>query len=251
MNFSYYDLGQLEKGKIIEVTLSAAANVQLMTLSNFSNYKNGRRYNYYGGYVTRSPYTISVPSSGHWYLVIDLGGYSGTVRHSLRVLQGRLPAARRQIPLIEEPNLYIDNNDINKTFDIFISHASEDKESVVRPLANALANRGLKVWFDEFELRIGDSLRRKIDQGLANSKFGIVVISRNFIRKGWTNYELDGLITKAITNQQIILPIWHEITKQEVLDYSPSLADKVARSTAQDTIEEIADEISALVLGDR
>lgn len=251
MNFSYYDLGQLEKGKIIEVTLSAAANVQLMTLSNFSNYKNGRRYNYYGGYVTRSPYTISVPSSGHWYLVIDLGGYSGTVRHSLRVLQGRLPEARRQIPLIEEPNLYIDNNDINKTFDIFISHASEDKESVVRPLANALANRGLNVWFDEFELRIGDSLRRKIDQGLANSKFGIVVISRNFIRKGWTNYELDGLITKAITNQQIILPIWHEITKQEVIDYSPSLADKVARSTAQDTIEEIADEISALVLGDR
>lgn len=251
MNFSYYDLGQLERGKIIEVTLSAAANVQLMTLSNFSNYKNGRRYNYYGGYVTRSPYTISVPSSGRWYLVIDLGGYSGTVRHSLRVLQGRLPPARRQIPLIEEPNLYIDNNDINKTFDIFISHASEDKESVVRPLANALANRGLKVWFDEFELRIGDSLRRKIDQGLANSKFGIVVISRNFIRKGWTNYELDGLITKAITNQQIILPIWHEITKQEVLDYSPSLADKVARSTAQDTIEEIADEISALVLGDR
>ena len=73
-------------------------------------------------------------------------------------------------------------------YDVFISHESEDKEEVVRPLANALVQRGLKVWCDEFELKIGDSLRRKIDR--ANSRFGIVVLSRDFIKKGWTNYEL-------------------------------------------------------------
>ena len=247
MNFSYYDFGHLEKGKIVEVQLSAAANVRLMDSTNYSNYKNGRKHSYYGGYVTRSPYRITVPSAGHWYLTIDLGGYSGTVRHNARVLSGMLPIAREQLPLVQEKNLYIDTIDANKEYDVFISHASEDKDSVVRPLALALKKREVNVWYDEFELKIGDSLRRKIDQGLSKSKFGIVVISRSFIKKGWTNYELDGLMTKAISGQQILLPIWHDITKQEVLDYSPSLADKVARNTSQETVEEIASEVAELI----
>ena len=247
MNFSYYDFGYLEKGKIVEVQLSAAANVRLMDSTNYSNYKNGRKHRYYGGYVTRCPYRITVPSAGHWYLTIDLGGYSGTVRHNARVLSGMLPIAREQLPLVQEKNLYIDTIDANKEYDVFISHASEDKDSVVRPLALALKEKGVNVWYDEFELKIGDSLRRKIDQGLSKSKFGIVVISRSFIKKGWTNYELDGLMTKAISGQQILLPIWHDITKQEVIDYSPSLADKVARNTSQETVEEIASEVAELI----
>ena len=131
------------------------------------------------------------------------------------------------------------------------SHASEDKDEVVRPLANALKNLGIKVWYDEFEMRIGDSLRRKIDKGLANSRFGIVVVSRDFIKKGWTNYELDGIITKAVSGEQIILPIWHNITKKEVIDYSPSLADKLARNTAIDTVEDIAKEIADVIKTNR
>lgn len=247
INFSYYDLGRIERGKIVEVKLSAAANVRLMDSTNYSNYKNGRRHRYYGGYVTRSPYRVTVPSTGHWYLTIDLGGYSGTVRHGVHVLSGMLPTAREQLPLAQETNLYIDTTDTGKEYDVFISHASEDKDSVVRPLAIALKEKAINVWYDEFELKIGDSLRRKIDQGLSKSRFGIVVISRSFIKKGWTNYELDGLMTKAISGQQILLPIWHDITKQEVIDYSPSLADKVARNTSQETIEEIAIEIAELI----
>ena len=156
--------------------------------------------------------------------------------------------AKSQLPLAKEPNLYVESPEANKEYDVFISHASEDKNEVVRPLANALKEKGLSVWYDEFELKIGDSLRRKIDQGLSKSRFGIVVISRAFIKKGWTNYELDGLMTKAVSGQQTLLPIWHDITKQEVIDYSPSLADKVARNTAQETVEEIADEIVEMIL---
>lgn len=96
-------------------------------------------------------------------------------------------------------------------------------------------------------MKIGDSLRRKIDKGLANSKFGVVVLSKDFIKKGWTNYELDGIITKATTGEQIILPIWHNITKKEVIDFSPSLADKLARNTATFTIDEIAAEITEVI----
>ena len=96
-------------------------------------------------------------------------------------------------------------------------------------------------------MKIGDSLRRKIDAGLARSNFGIVVISRDFIKKEWTNYELDGLITRAVSGEQQLLPIWHNITKQEVVDYSPSLADKVARNTAVNTIEEMSEEIAQVI----
>lgn len=162
-------------------------------------------------------------------------------------------------PLTSVPSLYLGGNyddeiesflsgdDYEKEYDVFISHASEDKNEVARPLAEALRNNGLSVWYDEFELKIGDSLRRKIDKGIANSNFGIIVISRDFINKGWTNYELDGLITRAVNGEQTMLPIWHNITKQEVINYSPSLADKLARSTIDFTVEEIADEIADLI----
>jgi len=134
-----------------------------------------------------------------------------------------------------------------KVYDVFISHASEDKDIVVRPLALALREHGLEVWYDEFELIIGDSLRRKIDLGLARSRFGVVVLSQAFFKKGWTNYELDGLVTRAVTVDQVLLPIWHNVSKDEVMAYSPSLADKLPRSTATHTIQEIADEIASVI----
>lgn len=93
MNYSYYDLGNLKKGQVVEVTLSSAANVCLLTPSDFTNYKNRRPFNYYGGKITQSPYPIRIPFSGHWYLTIDLGGYSGTVSHDIQILPGYLSEA--------------------------------------------------------------------------------------------------------------------------------------------------------------
>jgi TIR domain len=120
--------------------------------------------------------------------------------------------------------------------------------SLVRPLAHALRTRDVEVWYDEFVLKIGDSLRRKIDKGLIASQFGVVVLSPSFFGKGWPNHELDGLVTREVAgNRQLILPIWHKVTKADVVSYSPSLADKVARSTADATMEELADEIAGVV----
>jgi hypothetical protein len=138
----------------------------------------------------------------------------------------------------------------SQVWDVFISHASEDKAAVVNPLSERLRELGVTVWLDAFEMRIGDSLRRKIDAGLARSRFGIVVLSRSFFRKDWPQYELDGLVTLQVSGKQSLLPIWHEITKDEVMAQSPSLADKIARSTAQFTIEEIATEIAGVVRPD-
>src|SRR5690606_16813156 len=144
------------------------------------------------------------------------------------------------VPSLVQPESSPGLGDSSREYDVFISHAFEDKEKIVRALANALVAEGLKVWYDEFELRIGDSLRRKIDLGLSKSRVGLVVLSPAFMNKGWTNYELDGIVTRSVTGEQIMLPIWHEVTKAEVVSFSPSLADKVARSTATHTVEEIA-----------
>ena len=252
MNYTSYDLGHLEKGRVVEIRLQGnAANVQLMDSGNLNNYKNGRRYRYIGGLAKKSIIHLSTSHSGHWYVAIDLRGLGGSVKSTVNVLPKPLPTITQQplSSLVHNRGFGIDVDiDNNPEYDVFISHASEDKEHVVRPLAYALRAKGLKVWYDEFELKIGDSLRRKIDKGLANSKFGIVVVSDSFINKGWTNYELDGIITKAVSGQQTILPIWHNISKQEVINYSPSLADKLARSTSETTIDEISKEIAQVVL---
>ncbi len=114
-------------------------------------------------------------------------------------------------------------------FDVFISHASEDKDDFVRELAEKLRLRRIEVWYDEHSLKIGDSLRQSIDLGLSKSRFGIVVLSKDFFNKEWTNWELDGLVQRQLNSKNnLILPIWHNIDKEDILSYSPSLADKIA-----------------------
>lgn len=257
MKFVHHDLGNRSRGEIVEVTLSGnAANVRLMDSSNLGKFKNGQRHQYTGGLAKRSPVRLRIPRSGHWHITVDMIGLRGSVRSSALVLPGPLPTLK-EAPLSSVPSLIqewdVEDSSlappevIEKTYDVFISHASEDKDEVVRPLAQALKQAGLTVWYDELELRIGDSLRRKIDQGLANSRFGVVVLSQAFLRKGWPKYELDGLVTKGIDGDQILLPIWHNISKSEVMAESPSLADRLARSTATHTVEEIAVEIADVV----
>lgn len=247
MQFLKHDLGHREGGEIVEVILKGnAANVRLMDSSNFLNYRSGRRHRYFGGHAKKSPVRLQIPNTGHWYVTVDMGGYVGRVESSVRMLPGKLrPFVGK--PLSTIPTLVRNENEV--AYDVFISYASEDKNDVVAPLADTLRAGGLSVWYDDFELGIGDSLRQKIDKGIASSRFAIVVLSKAFFNKGWPNYELDGLVTKAVDGDQVILPIWHDITKDEVVSYSPSLADKIARNTTTQTVEEIADEIIEVVQG--
>jgi hypothetical protein len=113
-------------------------------------------------------------------------------------------------------------------YDVFISHASEDKAKFADSLAKALTNRGLRVWYDEMVLAVGDSLRREIDKGLALSRFGIVILSPHFFEKHWTNKELDGLAAKEASGaDKVVLPVWHNVSREEVAKYSLPLADKI------------------------
>ena len=255
--FIHSDLGSRSRGDVIEVTLTgSAANVMLLDSSNFNAYKNGRQFRYTGGLARRSPVRLQIPSNGHWNAVVDMRGLRGTTRASFRVINASamrpLPPIHDRAPALREiaENIEVDVPDaisMAKDYDVFISHASEDKDAVVRPLATQLREHGLEVWYDEFELRIGDSLRRKIDSGISRSRFGIVVLSKPFFAKGWPAYELDGLVTMSVSGRQVLLPLWHEISKDEVVSASPSLADKVALRTADYTIDEIASEIASVI----
>lgn len=135
-------------------------------------------------------------------------------------------------------------------YDIFISHASEDKETIVRPLAEYLIKLGVNVWYDEFSLKIGDSLSASLDLGLSKSVYGLIVISHSFLEKPWPDYELKSLITKEVSVGKTILPIWHGISKEELIQRSPYLADKLAINTGGNDIAKIASKIIEVVRPD-
>lgn len=114
-------------------------------------------------------------------------------------------------------------------YDLFLSHASEDKDAIARALYSALVAAGVSVWFDEAVLELGDSLRRKIDEGLARCRYGVVILSPRFLAKQWPQLELDGLVAReTASGEKAILPIWHELDRDTLLHYSPPLADRLA-----------------------
>ena len=118
-----------------------------------------------------------------------------------------------------------------KLWDFFISHVSEDKEEIARPLAEGLNSRGLMVWYVDYSLKLGSGLRESIDYGLARSRFGIVIVSSHFLEKNWPQEELNELAAREVNGKKVVLPVWHKVGFRQVFEYSPVLADRVAIST--------------------
>jgi formylglycine-generating enzyme required for sulfatase activity len=136
--------------------------------------------------------------------------------------------------------------------DVFISHATEDKEIVARPLYQKLKDKGYNAWFDEVSLTLGDSLSKKIAEGLLESRFIIIVFSPSFAEKAWTNHEYKGAVQRKIryekekTGNVVILPIWHGVSSQEVEKFDPTFADLVATNFSKGIDNVINDIVGAL-----
>jgi len=134
-------------------------------------------------------------------------------------------------------------------WDAFISHASEDKAGLVADLAKELSSRGLRIWYDDEVLQVGDSVRAAIDHGLAASEFGIVVVSHNYMRKDWTKRELDGILALE-QGEKRLLPVWHGVSYEDVVSYSPTVAGRYAvRSSIG--VQGVADALLRLHLGEQ
>jgi hypothetical protein len=129
-----------------------------------------------------------------------------------------------------------------KTWDVFLSHAGEDKPTLVRPLADRLTNLGLKVAYDEFTFRLGESLVASIDQGIANSGAGVLILSEAFFIKPWPQHEKNGLLNRLVTSAEdfLLIPVWHGVTRDQVASFSPTIADRLAIDTTGLSVEEVA-----------
>lgn len=135
-------------------------------------------------------------------------------------------------------------------WDIFLSYASEDKAAIAAPLAAALVRQGLQVWFDEVILSAGDRIRESIDSAVAQSRLAVVVLSQSYVRKNWTRYEFDGIAQRFVGRQVKVVPIWLDLTHDQVAAFSPSLAD-VRALRASEGVEKIALEIARVARPDR
>jgi hypothetical protein len=132
--------------------------------------------------------------------------------------------------------------------DVFLSHASEDKDDIARPLKVALEERGVTVWFDEIKIKVGQSIRQAIEANIARCRFGVVIVSPNFFTKRWTQAELDGLFSRKMNSgEELILPVWHHVSKDDVIEHSPMLAGIAALNSATMTVAEIADSLVEVV----
>ncbi|MBB4635838.1 toll/interleukin-1 receptor domain-containing protein [Longimicrobium terrae] len=112
--------------------------------------------------------------------------------------------------------------------EVFLSYASEDRDEIAKPLAELLTQLGVSVWYDETQIRVGDSIRRSIDEGLAICRYGVVVLSPTFLSKHHTRRELDGLAQREVAGEKVILPIWVDVDVMEIRRFSPPLADRKA-----------------------
>ena len=129
--------------------------------------------------------------------------------------------------------------------DTFICHASEDKEFMAKPLHQALSEAGVYAWLDESEIRLGQSIRQKIDEGLANCRSATVILSRPFFMKNWVQYEMDGIVGRKMKGEILLFPIQHGITIEEIRNHSPSLAEISLWNSSDHSFEKIAAEIAA------
>ena len=134
-------------------------------------------------------------------------------------------------------------------YDFFISHASADKKDFVDGLVERASAAGLDVWYDQNDLVWGDSIRQKIDDGLRRAYFGVVVLSPNFFKRPWTEYELDAIVQRDLSGSGRLLPIWHRLTQDDVEKQAPSLAGRLALPTSTYSTDQIVDEL--LTMRDR
>ena len=131
-------------------------------------------------------------------------------------------------------------------YDFFISHAWKDKEDFVDGLVKGAEAAGLDIWYDQDAMIWGDSIRRKIDDGLRRCYFGVVVLSPNFFERPWTQYELDGIVQRDLTGAGRLLPIWHRLTQDDVAKRAPSLAGRLALPTSTYSTGQIVEELLSM-----
>lgn len=134
-------------------------------------------------------------------------------------------------------------------YDVFVSHASADKVSYVDELKKSLDKLKVRVFYDCDTIEWGDAWKNKLLEGVEKSEFAIIVISDNFFGREWTERELGELLNRQnTTGQKVILPILHKITRKQLEEKYPAIADMQYRDSSEYTCDEIALNLAALLI---
>lgn len=134
-------------------------------------------------------------------------------------------------------------------YDVFLSHSNLDKNIFVSELSDKLSDKGLKIFEDIKVFKIGQSQTDMMNMGILNSRFVVVFLSPNFIKSGWSQYEFKSFLNREINEKRIIiLPVWHDVSYEDVQAYNPYLIDKFALETSKYTIDEIVDSIHQAII---
>jgi hypothetical protein len=130
----------------------------------------------------------------------------------------------------------------------FISHDSRDKIEIAEPIALGLIKLSCPVWYDEYTLKVGDSLRQSIEKGIKECRACVLILSPSFLsNEGWTKAEFDSVYTREIVEKSnLILPVWHKVGAREIYEYSPRLADKRGINTEKG-VEEVVRQVKAAI----
>jgi hypothetical protein len=136
-------------------------------------------------------------------------------------------------------------------WDVFVSYASEDRHTVAVPLRQALEKQGLQVWLDCWELAVGDSLREKINEGLSQSRFAVVILSRASLAKQWPRDEWLAVLALESPDRHRLLPVRFEVSAREVAVEFPLIADRLSLDMGQGGADRVAEAIARLVVPDR
>jgi hypothetical protein len=127
-------------------------------------------------------------------------------------------------------------------YDAFLSHAVEDKAAIANELNDALGKRDLKIWYSGQELGVGDSIINKINEGLRRSRFGIIIVSPTYMTKLWALTELNHFLHTSAGNDRVILPVFLNITSEELAPKIPMLAD-IFGLRAEKGVDVVADSL--------
>jgi hypothetical protein len=230
MQYLLYDLGTVAEGGTVEVALGYAANVLILNEESYAFYKENKPHRFTGGYIERSPYKVVLSEAGHWFAIIDSGSFFSKIRAFVRFF----PADGGEAVVVEpaicervsDRNVPVESfAEAVKRYRLraFILHYYKDRDNMALPLAQALEAEGLPVFHDDFMLEPGDDLEDRIRNGITKYKFGIVILSRAFVRIGWHAAGIRCLYDELASEYKDIYPVWHNITKNDLANFLPAL----------------------------
>ncbi|MDR3295184.1 MAG: DUF1883 domain-containing protein [Clostridiales Family XIII bacterium] len=258
MKYLAYDLGTAEPGDTVEVTLGYAANVRILNSDNYALYKENAAHRFTGGFIERSPYKFVIPEAGQWYVTIDSGSYFGKIKALVKLKPPANAAAQGRAEFAPDPEICelapakksaaADSPAAARSkLKIFLLHHHKDSESIALPLAESLSTEGFSVFYEDFELEPGESLGEKLKNGVTKYRFGVVVISRAFIRTGWRTSDILYLKELLKSDYQEIYPLWHGITKTDAINHVVDLAELVPDKLSAFNVEEATAEITRIL----